>query len=152
MKYKHYLLSILFLSISVNAQIIDTALPTNLDSFEIFTFYPWSDEYSIDELPQKVIAQDNKLSLFIDYADIDSLHGLITAYLINKTSKKFFFRMSSIHSVILPEYKIQEDFWQRYITFNYGWCGTPYVGNDEIDSSKFRKVICSYPIKGEKNL
>jgi hypothetical protein len=151
LKIIHLLVFYTVISFSINAQgIIDSILIDNTDYGYIID--PISDELSLDLLPSYVDAPLNKMSLFIDFKNIDSVHQFITGYIINPTDHKHYFRMSSISSLILAEFNLCENQWQRFQTFDYGWCGTPYVGGEVLDSLSFRRVLLPYSIKGIKKL
>ena len=109
-----------------------------------------SDQFEISKLPANIKYENNEISMFADFKNIDYDKGAITLYIINDSKANHYFGLKNVGKVILPEYLTREYNWKRSRFFDYEMCNVSLDGNDIIEKGKFRKCQLDYAIKGRK--
>ena len=111
----------------------------------------WSEELPISQLSNNVIFSEAKLSIYVDYNNIDTIKGSIPAFIINDTKENYWFGKKKIWEYLLPEYLTDKNEWERLSKseFGSGSCLFTWEDRDTIKKESFRKISLKYP-KGNK--
>ena len=94
----------------------------------------WTGGFPISKISPKIKLKDNSISLYSDFANIDS--SFIPIYIINNTDTTIHFSGDDL-ALLQQEHKTLDSNWERSNPYFYGWCGTQYDYNIVIDPHCF---------------
>jgi hypothetical protein len=102
----------------------------------------------ISWLPRHVPAPEGRLSLFADFADVDSEKNEITLYIVNRTEKDIVFPNQD-RDIYIKQTILKDGNWQRTEKHQFSWCGNSYMNPITVKSGRFLKYKARYPSKGK---